>query len=145
MKYCTKCGSENTTDACFCARCGHCLDATQCQSTTPTPQTQQSQTGYNQPYEQMPSTYLWLSILVTFFCCLPLGIPAIIFASQVESRFRQGDYAGAVSSSNKAKNFCIGSIVAGIIFFTCYILFILLIVGIENADSHVTSFSSWDD
>jgi hypothetical protein len=47
--------------------------------------------------------YLIQSILVTFCCCLPFGIVAIIFAAQVNSKLAAGDRAGAIDSSRKAK------------------------------------------
>jgi len=46
------------------------------------------------------------SILTTVLCCLPLGIVAIIFSAQVNTKLAAGDYAGALESSRKAKMFC---------------------------------------
>jgi len=46
------------------------------------------------------------SILVTLFCCIPFGIPAIVNASQVETKVRVGDLAGALESSRKARMWC---------------------------------------
>lgn len=54
---------------------------------------------------QVPN-YLVQSILVTICCCIPLGIVAIVFAAQVNSKLAAGDYAGAVDSSQKAKMWC---------------------------------------
>ncbi|MCX6151091.1 MAG: CD225/dispanin family protein [Ignavibacteriales bacterium] len=51
-------------------------------------------------------TYLAQAILVTIFCCLPLGIPAIIFAARVNSRLILGDVPGAQYFSQKAKTWC---------------------------------------
>ncbi|TDS13865.1 CD225/dispanin family protein [Sphingobacterium paludis] len=50
-----------------------------------------------------PRTYLVESILATLFCCLPLGIPAIVYASRVEGKFYRGDYSGAEADSANAK------------------------------------------
>lgn len=50
--------------------------------------------------------YLVQSILVTVLCCLPLGIPAIVFAAQVDGKKAAGDIAGAQEASKKAKLFC---------------------------------------
>lgn len=55
--------------------------------------------------EQIPN-YLWQSIVVTLCCCLPLGVVAIIFAAQVNSKLAAGDVAGARDASDKAKLFC---------------------------------------
>jgi hypothetical protein len=50
--------------------------------------------------------YLVQSILVTLCCCLPFGIPAIVYAAQVNSKQAAGDLAGALDSSQKAKMWC---------------------------------------
>ncbi|MBS1731177.1 MAG: CD225/dispanin family protein [Bacteroidetes bacterium] len=52
----------------------------------------------------MPPPKNWLveSILVTLFCCLPFGIAGIIFATQVNTKFQVGDYAGALQASKDA-------------------------------------------
>lgn len=50
--------------------------------------------------------YLAPSILCTIFCCLPFGIPAIVFAAQVNTKLQAGDLAGATESSRKAKRWC---------------------------------------
>ncbi len=56
-----------------------------------------------QPLTQTPpKNWLVESILVTLFCCLPFGIAGIVFASQVNSKFAAGDYAGALQASRDA-------------------------------------------
>jgi len=67
--------------------------------------------------------------IISIFCCWPLAIPSIIFATQVNGKLAAGDVAGAQESSAKAKKFTtIAFIVGGI----CWVLLILfyLIVGI---------------
>ncbi|HMC30534.1 MAG TPA: CD225/dispanin family protein [Candidatus Angelobacter sp.] len=62
--------------------------------------------GYSaQPGQQVPN-YLVQSILVTLFCCLPLGIAAIVYAAQVNGKLQAGDMAGAMAASKNAKLFC---------------------------------------
>lgn len=63
------------------------------------------------PTFQVPSgpqipTYLVQSILVTIFCCWPLGIPAIVYAAKVDGLKSRGDIAGAMAASAKAKTWC---------------------------------------
>ena len=54
------------------------------------------------PQTTPPKNWLVESILVTIFCCLPFGIAGIVFASQVNSKFASGDYAGALKASQDA-------------------------------------------
>lgn len=54
-----------------------------------------------------PRSYLVPSILVTLFAFLPVGVAALVFASQVESKHKQGDFEGAKSASSTAKILCI--------------------------------------
>lgn len=56
--------------------------------------------------QQNIPNYLVQSILVTVFCCLPSGIAAIIFSSQVNTKLAAGDFEGALESSKKAKLWC---------------------------------------
>ena len=60
---------------------------------------------YNTPAEQppMPPTYLAWSIAVTILCCLIGGIVAIVYSSQVSSRYIAGDYQGAEYASRQAR------------------------------------------
>lgn len=53
------------------------------------------------------NNYLVWSILTTVLCCLPVGIVAIIYSSQVDGKLRAGDYYGAVDAAKKAKMWCI--------------------------------------
>ena len=55
------------------------------------------------------------SILVTIFCCLPLGIVAIIKANSVQGALARGDVQGAVEASNTAKTLCWVSFGIGLI------------------------------
>jgi ABC-type Fe3+ transport system permease subunit len=63
--------------------------------------------------------------IISIICCFPFGIPAIIFATQVNSKLASGDVAGAKESSQKAKKFAIIGIVAWAI---CIVLYIILVV-----------------
>ena len=67
------------------------------------------------PVGTKPNNYLVQSILVTLCCCLPLGIVAIIFAAQVDSKWNSGDHAGAVNASENAKKWSMIALILGLI------------------------------
>lgn len=78
------------------------------------------------PEEPMPSTWLIWSILVTIFCCFIPGIIAIIFSSQVSSRYYIGDVEGARRASRMAEIWIIVSFVLGVLAATLYIPFMII-------------------
>lgn len=53
-----------------------------------------------------PENHMVKAILILIFCCLPAGIVAVIYASQVDSEYNRGDYAGALAASKKADFWC---------------------------------------
>jgi hypothetical protein len=59
--------------------------------------------------------YLWQAIVVTILCCLPFGIPAIIFASKVNGLVIAGQIEEAKAASEKAKLWCWVSFGVGIV------------------------------
>ena len=82
--------------------------------------------------------YLVLSI-ISLFCCLPLGIVAVIFAAQVNNKVAAGDTAGALNSSKKAKMFSFISIGLGLAGIICYVLFFLILgigMGLSTTNSN---------
>lgn len=79
-----------------------------------------------QPAEPMPSTWLIWSILVAVFCCFIPGIIAIIFSSQVSSKYYMGDLEGARRASRNAEIWIIVSFVLGVLAATLYIPFMLI-------------------
>ena len=52
--------------------------------------------------------------IISVFCCWPLAIPAIIFATQVNTKVAAGDMAGAQEASAKAKKFSFIAIGLGV-------------------------------
>lgn len=101
---CPNCGTSNLDNASICINCGRSLAAAPpaTQSYTPPPPA----SGPSAYGGARVPNYLVQSILVTFCCCLPFGIVAIIFAAQVNSKLAAGDYAGAVAASNSARKWC---------------------------------------
>jgi len=88
------------------------------------PTNYQNPTEFNIP----PKNWLVESILVTLFCCLPLGIAGIINASKVEGLFLAGDIAGANKAAADAKKWTMYGLFAGLAVIVLYFLFILLAV-----------------
>jgi len=76
--------------------------------------------------------YLVLAI-ISALCCMPLGVAAIVFAAQVNSKVAAGDMAGAMDSSKKAKMFSIIALALGLLAVLVYIVWIVLIVGLSAA------------
>lgn len=72
--------------------------------------------------------YLWQSIVVTIVCCLPLGIPAIVYATRVNNLLLQGDTVGAAQASQSARMWCWISVAGGVLAGVVY--GILMLVGV---------------
>ena len=73
--------------------------------------------------------------IISIFCCWPLAIPAIIFATQVNGKVAAGDIAGAQDASKKAKMFSFIAIGLGLVCIVIYIIWIVFIVGLSAATS----------
>lgn len=90
---------------------------------TPQPDRRSSQQELKEP---MPSTWLIGSVLVTVFCCFIPGIIAIIFSSQVSSKYYSGDIEGSRRASRQAEIWIILSVVLGVLAATLYIPFMMI-------------------
>ena|SRR5256885_994294 len=126
--FCPQCGTANPDNVAQCSQCGTAM-----QPAAPPP------VAYGQPpMQQGPvvESYLVPSILVTVLCCIPFGIPAIIFASQVQEKLQRGDIAGAQQSSKNAKTWCIVAVSVPLVGLVLYFLFILVVGGLASLGSH---------
>jgi hypothetical protein len=83
--YCSKCGAQNDENA---YRCNSCNEVIQ-------------RVNSAKPAETI-ANHLVQAILVTLFCCLPFGIPAIVYAAQVNGKVEAGDIDGARDCAKKA-------------------------------------------
>ena len=160
---CTKCGSELESGAKFCAVCGEPVpqapegDGAAQQPYQSAPQQQptynygapQQDASYSygaaQPqaspvYANVPpvsgTAYLVWSIIVTIFCCLPLGIPGIVFASKIDKLAAMGDLAGAQDAAKKSKMFSIIGAVVGAVVIIVSIIFYVAVISAAVSGSY---------
>lgn len=126
--FCPQCGANNPDNAVVCAQCGRNL-----QAVVPPPPMQNvplQAPGVVMPPPAAPpvQNYLVFAILATILCCLPAGIPAIIYAAQVNGKLQAGDYAGAQLASKNAKMWCLISV--GLAFAAIFIWILLAMLGV---------------
>ena len=87
--------------------------------------------GGGPPPFPKPNSYLPWAIAVTVLCCLPAGIPSIVFAAQVDGKWNRGDWDGALRSSRQARTWAIVSAVVGLVFTVGYIV-VVVAAGSSN-------------
>ncbi|GAB3897851.1 hypothetical protein GCM10028803_16510 [Larkinella knui] len=82
-----------------------------------------------------PKTWLVESILATLFCCLPFGIAGIVNASNVDSRYSNGDFIGAQRASEEAAKWTKVSFFVAIGLWVLYIaaIFIGIFSGVTSS------------
>jgi uncharacterized membrane protein YvbJ len=117
--YCPNCGKQNEEGASFCIHCGKPLSGPEERAAPESPEPP--------PLPPAPvhiPNYLVWAIVATVLCCLPFGIPAIIYAAQANSRAALGDLAGAKSASNTALVWCSVATAAGVLYWIAYFVFI---------------------
>ncbi len=97
--FCSQCGANNADTAAVCVQCGRSLQPGMSPVPLPVP-------GVVIPPGATVPNYLVFAILATVLCCLPTGIPAIVYAAQVNGKLQAGDLAGAQAASRNAKLWC---------------------------------------
>lgn len=137
---CPTCGVNNLEGATVCSSCGNPLNV------------QPAAAGFAQPAGPGPApapagvpafvppagaptglagpvpNYFIFAILVTLFGCMPGGIVALIFSSQVNTKAALGDLAGAREAAQKAKLWCWISAGLGVLVWGLVILMVVLSV-----------------
>lgn len=89
--------------------------------------------GYNaQPAGPAPANYLVWAIITVLLCTIP-GIVAIVFATQVNTKWSAGDAAGAYDASKKAKTWALVGTILGAVAIVVYI--IMIATGVMTASS----------
>lgn len=68
--------------------------------------------------------------IVSIFCCWPLAIPAIIFATRVNSSLAAGNTAAAEEASAQAKKFMKLAFIVGSVGWVLIIIFYIAVFGI---------------
>jgi hypothetical protein len=68
--------------------------------------------------------------IITLFCCLPLGIVAVVFAARVNGQVQAGDTQGALDSSRKAKMFAYIGLGLGLLWWIGCIVVTIVLGGI---------------
>lgn len=126
--FCPQCGASNPDNSTVCVQCGRTLLAG---TASPAPLPVQ---GVVLPPGQTVPNYLVFAILATVFCCLPAGIPAIVFAAQVNGKLQAGDLAGAQAASRNAKTWCWVSFGVGLGSILIWIL--LMVLGVIGNLAH---------
>lgn len=76
--------------------------------------------GYQPAGSPPPNHLVWA--IISIFLCWPLAIPAIIFSTQVNSKWAVGDAAGAAESSRKARQFALWATIAGAVYWVLMII-----------------------
>src|SRR5258708_17763124 len=71
--------------------------------------------------------------IISIFCCWPLAIPAIIFATQVNGKLAAGDTAGAEDASKKAKMFSFIAIGLGVLGILVYVIILALVLWLSGS------------
>jgi hypothetical protein len=119
--FCQKCGQQNDDNAYKCLKCGQIL-----QQAGPT-----GMPAGPTPPASVPN-YLVQAILVTLFCCLPFGIPAIVYAAQVNGKLAAGDIAGALNASKNAKMWSWIAFGLGLTVIVLYVGLILVGIAVQS-------------
>ncbi|MGP3930606.1 CD225/dispanin family protein [Nonomuraea sp. KM88] len=90
-----------------------------------------------------PDNQLVPAILTTLFCCLPLGIVALVKSSQVNSKWQVGDYQGAMQAAEEAKTWWKRSLIFGAIGIVLGIIAYIVIFFILAASVSTYSYSTY--
>ncbi|MEM6338076.1 MAG: CD225/dispanin family protein, partial [Bacteroidota bacterium] len=102
-------------------------------SAGPPPVRSQQAAGWDPEPEQTfagpVDNHLVKAILVTIFCCLPLGIVSIVYAAQVNGHVQAGRRAEALEASANASKWANWGLIAGLVIGVLYILYFVVIIG----------------
>lgn len=89
-----------------------------------------------------PQSYLWLGIMTTILCCLPLGIVSIVKAAKCKQRYARGMYEESYAYAHSAKIWGIWSAIIGFILIAAYVIFVIILA--KETSSHYNYYDSYD-
>lgn len=81
----------------------------------------------NQTFIPAPDNHMVKSILVMLFCCMPLGIVALIHATKVEGLWMAGQNALAMKEAQEADKWANYGLFGGVAFIFIYFFFFIFI------------------
>lgn len=140
---CPECGVQNPDEIVVCQSCGAALllvsqEAARewqpeivweasAQDAEPQEVTPQRAAGGGY-VPRVPNHLVWAICSLVFF--LPCGIPAVIYATKVDQRLRDGNIAEAWDASDKTKIWCIASTVIFIVWAVLLAVALVVIFGL---------------
>jgi len=80
------------------------------------------------PLDPPPKNYLVEAILLTAFCCMPLGVVSLVHAAKVNSEWESGNREQAVKSAAEAKKWAKYGLIAGLSFYVLFIGFYAIVI-----------------
>lgn len=113
MIYCAHCGNQNDDNAFRCVSCGEMIHRAD---------------GPDAVYRggsEVPTHLVW-SILVTIFCCIPAGIPAIVYSAIAMGKNGSGEYEAARAAAKTAAMWCWISFGVGLLILVPYMFMIFM-------------------
>lgn len=139
---CPSCGTNNLDTSSICVNCGRPLTAPPPPPPPPphVPRGLPHHTAAQHASGVPIPNYLVRSVFATLCCCLPLGVLAIIFGAQVNSKLASGDVAGAMQASENARKLSFYAIIIGVIVIILGIVFnggLALLSGLTGGVGHL--------
>lgn len=132
MAFCSNCGSITSDNSIFCPKCGQRVRVIL------KVQRQDSFASYNnleasKPFK--PNSNMLLAIFTTVFCCVPLGVYAIVLANKVDTLYYSGEYKLAEMAAQDSKKWSIIGILSTAIL--CVVWFVIVIILAIITDGEV--------
>lgn len=84
-----------------------------------------------QPPTSKPDNFLVWAILSTICCCVPFGIPSIVYATKVDSLWAAGDYDGSREAAGKAKKWFWLAFAFGLLLELASVIYYIVVIGVS--------------